>query len=79
MTYAEKHILETYSTIFENLSFKSKVKLLQKMVTALKAEVPRQKKDFFTSFGAFAPNKTAEEIVKEIKKSRSFKDKDLYL
>ncbi len=46
MTYAEKHILETYSTIFENLSFKSKVKLLQKMVTALRRRYSAKKKTF---------------------------------
>jgi hypothetical protein len=35
--------------------------------------------DFYNSFGAFASEKSAEEIINEIKESRNFRNKDLEL
>ncbi len=77
MTYAEKHIVETYSGIFERLSSVSKLELLEKLAKSIRKETKSKEKEFFKSFGAFASDKPAEEIAREIKESRRFREKDL--
>lgn len=77
MTLAEKHIVETYSGIFESLSSVSKLELLEKLAKSIRKDSKSKEKEFFKSFGAFSSEKTAEEIALEIKESRKFRDKDL--
>ena len=79
MTHAEKHIVETYAGLFESLSSISKLELLEKLARSIRKEGKTKEKEFFKSFGAFASDKPAEEIVKEIKESRKFREKDLNL
>lgn len=77
MNYAEKNIVEAYSKLIENLSSIGKIELLEKLAKSLKKENKSKEKDFFKSFGAFPSEKPAENIVKEIKESRRFREKDL--
>ena len=79
MTHAEKHIVETYSGLFESLSSISKLELLEKLAKSIRRERKNKEKEFFESFGAFASDKPAEEIINEIKGSRKFREKDLNL
>jgi len=79
MTYAEKNIIETYSNLIENLSSIGKLELLEKLAKSLKREKKSKEKDFYSSFGAFSEEKSAEEIIAEIKESRKFREKDLKL
>lgn len=76
MTHAEKHIIETYSRVFEGLSSMSKLELLEKLARSIRKDSNAKEKDFFKSFGAFSSEKSAEEIVKEIKDNRNFREKD---
>ena len=73
MTLVEKHIVETYSGIFESLSSVSKLELLEKLAKSIRKDSKSKEKEFFKSFGAFS----SEEIALEIKESRKFRDKDL--
>lgn len=77
MTYVEKHIVETYSELFENLSADSKLDLIGKLTKSLKKRKTDKDKEFFKSFGAFGSSKSAEVIVKEIRESRRFRQKDI--
>lgn len=77
MTKAERHIVETYSGIFENLSAISKLELLEKLAKSIRKDNNLKEKEFFKSFGAFASEKPAEILAKEIKESRRFREKDL--
>ncbi|MDY3364449.1 hypothetical protein PG623_10660 [Riemerella anatipestifer] len=77
MTYAERHIVETYSGIFERLSSVSKLELIERLAKSIRKESKSKDKEFFKSFGAFASNKSAEDIAREIKESRKFRKKDL--
>lgn len=77
MTRAERHIIETYSGVFESLNSISKIELLEKLVRSIKKDTKSKEKEFFKSFGAFSSKKSAEEIAKKIKESRKFRDKDL--
>ena len=79
MTYTDKHIVETYSGLFEGLSSLSKLELIENLSKSLKAERKSKENTFYKSFGAFASTKSAEEITKEIKSSRKFKRKEIKL
>lgn len=79
MTHAERHIVEAYSNIFEGLSSISKLELLEKLAQSIRKDSKSKEKEFFKSFGAFASEKSAEDIAKEIKESRKFREKDLKL
>ena len=79
MTHAERHIIETYSALFDSLSAAGKLALLKRLTNSIKKGAKPSEKDFFSSFGAFASDKSAEEIVKEIKDARKFSGKDIKL
>jgi len=79
MTHAEKHIIETYAKIFERLSSLGKLELLEKLAKSIKKQEKSTNRNFMMSFGAFESNKSAEELVEEIKKSRKFRDRELKL
>jgi hypothetical protein len=79
MTNAERHIIETYTGLFEGLNAVSKLELLERLAKSIRKGNKTKEKDFFSSFGAFASDKPAEEIAREIRESRKFRDKDLKL
>lgn len=77
MSYTEKHIIETYSTMFNGLSPLSKIELIESLTKSLKKDKIEKVDTFYQSFGAFSPEKTAEEIVTEKKSSRKFKNNEI--
>jgi hypothetical protein len=77
MSYADKHIIETYSMLFDGLSALTKIELIESLTKSLKREKTVKKDNFFKSFGAFGSEKSAEEIVKEIKSSRKFRNNEI--
>ena len=77
MNYTDKHIIESYSLLFEGLSSLSKKELIESLTKSLKREKTTKKDTFFKSFGSFSSEKTPEEIVLEIKSSRRFKNKEI--
>lgn len=79
MAYAEKHIINAYSTLFEGLSSMSKIELIEILTKSLKADKKAKQKDFYKSFGAFGSDKSAEEIIADIKSSRKFRAKEIKL
>lgn len=76
MTVTDKNILETYSNLFEGLSFSNKIELIERLKKSLKANKPKEN-SFYKSFGAFASEKSAEEIVSDIKSNRKFKNTEI--
>ena len=79
MSYTEKHIITSYSTMFSGLSPLSKIELIKSLTKLLKKDKVEKVDTFYESFGAFSDKKTAEEIVKEIKVSRKFTNRDTSL
>ena len=77
MTHTEKYIVDTYSGLFDGLNSITKLELLENLAKSIRKESKSGEKDFFNSFGAFASEKTPEEIIREIKNSRKFREKDL--
>lgn len=76
MTVTDKNILETYSNLFEGLSFSNKIELIERLTKSIKSNKSKEN-SFYKSFGAFAFEKSAEEIVSDIKANRNFKDKEI--
>ena len=79
MTTIDKNILESYSNLFEGLSSFNKLELIERLSRSLKSETKSKEKNFFKSFGSFGSEKSPEEITKEIKANRMFKNKDIKL
>ncbi len=77
MTYSDRHIISAYSGLFEGLSTLSKIELIEALSKSLKKQVVDKEKDFFQSFGAFSDDKSADELVAELKESRKFIKKDI--
>jgi uncharacterized protein YjfI (DUF2170 family) len=76
MTVTDKNILESYSDLFEGLSFSNKLELIERLTKSLKITKSKEN-NFYKSFGAFASEKSAEEIISEIKSNRNFKNTDI--
>ena len=79
MSYTERHIVESYSGLLEGLSPSSKVELIQNLSKSLIKEKNSIDKKFFNSFGAFSSDKSAEEIIFDIKSGRLFNKKEIKL
>lgn len=77
MTYTDKHIIETYSGLLEGLSSESKAELIKSLSKSLKTERENKENRFFKSFGAFVSEKSAEEIIAEIRSGRNFRKKEI--
>jgi len=77
MSYTDKHIIESYSLLFDGLSSLTKIELIESLTKSLKRERTLKKDTFFKSFGAFGSEKSAEEIAEEIKSSRKFRNKEI--
>lgn len=79
MNYADKKIVETYFSLFEGLSTVNKIELIEKLTRSLKRSATAKKDTFYKSFGAFADDRSAEEIVADIKSSMTFRTRDIAL
>ena len=77
MTYTDKYIVETYSSLFEGLSSMSKIELIENLSKSLKANKKSRETNFYKSFGAFASTKSSEEIISDIKLNRKFRKKEI--
>ena len=65
-------ILDGYIGLLENLSPDNKLDLISKLTASVKTDFGNKKSTFKKSFGAFVSEKTAEEIIEEIRNSRMF-------
>lgn len=77
MNYTDRHIVEAYSELCEGLSSLNKTELIESLSKSLKAEKKTKENTFYKSFGAFSSEKSAEEIIEEIKSARKFRNKEL--
>ena len=65
-------IINGYVGLLENLSPDNKLDLISKLTASVKTDLGNKKSKFKKSFGAFESEKTAEEIIEEIRNSRLF-------
>jgi len=57
----------------------SKIELIEKLTKSLKREKRIERDTFFESFGAFSDEKSAEEIIFNLKSSRKFRNQEIKL
>ncbi len=65
-------IIDGYTELLENLSLNNKLDLISRLSISVKSDLNKKKSLFKKAFGAFESDKTAEEIIDEIRSSRSF-------
>jgi hypothetical protein len=65
-------ILDSYIGLLNHLSLTSKLDLISKLKELTKTDIKTNNSKFKDSFGAFESDKSAEEIIEDIKKSRVF-------
>lgn len=63
--------------MLEGLRPDSKLELIERLLRSVKKDSKKKERDFVRAFGAFASDKSPEDIIKEIKESRKFRKKDL--
>ncbi len=69
---AETQILSGYWGLLSNLTPTLKLKLIEKLSKSVSRDIITKKDRFEESFGAWIDNRDSEEIIKEIRDSRSF-------
>ncbi len=65
-------LIEGYIHLLENLSPSTKLDLISKLSLSIKADFSERKETFYKSFGAWESEQTADEIIADIRKSRTF-------
>lgn len=65
-------LIDGYVRLLENLSPNSKLDLISKLTQSIKTDISDKKSSFKKSFGAFESKKSADELISEIRNSRSF-------
>ncbi len=65
-------LIEGYFQLLDNLSPGSKLDLISKLTASVKSDITNKKSSFKKAFGAFQSEKSADEIINEIRSSRTF-------
>jgi len=65
-------IIDGYLQMLDNLSPSNKLDLISKLTDSIKSDITNKKSSFKEAFGAFESEKSAEEIINEIRNSRVF-------
>jgi hypothetical protein len=68
----DQTIVDGYFRLLDNLSPDSKLDLISKLTLSIKSNFADKKNTMRKSFGAFKSTQTAEELIKEIRSSRTF-------
>jgi hypothetical protein len=65
-------LINSYFDLFKRLSSEAKQALILKLTKSMRNEETIQTAPFFSTFGAFEDDKTAQELILEIEDSRTF-------
>jgi len=65
-------LIEGYLRLLGNLSPNNKLDLISKLTLSIKTDITGRKKSFFKAFGAWESKQSADEIINDIRNSRSF-------
>lgn len=69
------NLIDSYLGLLKNLSPKSKLELISKLSDSLKGSKKPTDKSLSDLYGAFVSKKSADEIMTELKSSRTFNRK----
>jgi hypothetical protein len=65
-------VLDGYVRLAASLSTASKLDLIARLSASVKGDMARRENSFAESFGAFESEQTAEEIIADLRASRTF-------
>lgn len=65
-------LIEGYMEMLDNLSPSNKLDLISKLTLSVKTDLTERKKSFYKAFGAWDSKQSAEDIIKDIRNSRTF-------
>ena len=65
-------LINSYFELFQRLSSKGKQALISKLTKSMRKDESKQAESFFSTFGALEDEKPAQEIIREVKNSRTF-------
>lgn len=65
-------LIEGYLRLLDNLSPSNKLDLISKLTTSVKTDITDRKKYFYKAFGAWESKKSADQIINDIRDSRTF-------
>jgi recombinational DNA repair ATPase RecF len=69
--HREKNVVNAFETLFDNLNYETKKALFDYLAKSLEKEQKSNEQKFYSLFGSWKSDKSAEEIVAEIRNSRS--------
>lgn len=69
------NLIESYFGLLKNLSADSKLELIAKLSNSMKTTKPLKEVDLKSLYGAFVSDKSADELIDEIKQARTFNRK----
>ena len=72
---ADSQILDSYFGLLNNLHPSLKLKLIEKLSKSINKDIASKKDRMEKSFGSFQDSRDAEEIISEIRDSRTFNRK----
>ena len=65
-------LIDGYLQMLDNLSPSNKLDLISKLTASVKSDITNKKSTFKEAFGAFESEKSADEIISEIRNNRTF-------
>lgn len=65
-------LIEGYLQLLDNLSPNNKLDLISKLTLSVKTDIADKKKSFYKAFGAWESKQSADEIINDIRNSRTF-------
>lgn len=65
-------LIDGYLRLLGNLSTSNKLDLISKLTLSVKTDITDKKKKFGEAFGAWESDQTADEIIDEMRNSRTF-------
>ena len=65
-------IIDGYIKLLDNLSPTNKLDLISKLTVSVKSDITEKKKSFYKAFGAWESKQSADQIIGEIRSSRTF-------
>jgi hypothetical protein len=68
-------IIDGYLRLLNNLSANSKLELISKLTLLVKTDIANREKSFFKAFGAWDKKDPADNLINEIRSSRTFSRK----
>jgi hypothetical protein len=71
-TALNTHIVDSYLALLKGLDPNVKLDLISKLTQSLKSDIKPAENLFESSYGAWAGNESAEEIISNIRDSRTF-------